>query len=58
MKVSVEKLEGSKVVLTIEAPSSVVDESLDKAYKSVVRRVNIPGFRRGKAEVHRRALLR
>ncbi|MGI6631805.1 MAG: trigger factor [Bacillota bacterium] len=49
MKVSVEKLEGSKVVLTIEAPSSVVDESLDKAYKSVVRRVNIPGFRRGKA---------
>ena len=55
MKVSVE-LEGSKVVLTIEAPSSVVDESLDKAYKSVVRRLT-SGFRRGKSRVHRRALL-
>lgn len=49
MKVSAEKLEGSKVVLTVEAPSSVVDESLDKAYKSVVKRINVPGFRRGKA---------
>lgn len=49
MKVTAEKIEGSKVVLTIEAPASVVDEALDKAYKSVVKRVNVPGFRRGKA---------
>lgn len=49
MKVTSEKIEGSRVVLTIEAPASVVDEALDKAYKSVVKRVNVPGFRRGKA---------
>ncbi len=49
MKVSVEKIEGSRVVLTIETPASVVDEALDKAYKSVVKRINVPGFRRGKA---------
>ncbi len=49
VKVSVEKLEGSKVALTVEAPASVVDTALDKAYKSVVKRVNVPGFRRGKA---------
>lgn len=52
MKVSAEKLEGSRVVLTIEAPASVVDEALDRAYKSVVKRVNVPGFRRGKAPRH------
>lgn len=49
MKVNAEKIEGSRVVLTIETPASVVDEALDKAYKSVVKRVNVPGFRRGKA---------
>ncbi|MGE5580553.1 MAG: trigger factor [Bacillota bacterium] len=49
MKVSAEKIDGSKVVLTVEAPASVVDEALEKAYKSVVKRVNVPGFRRGKA---------
>jgi len=49
VKVSVEKLEGSKVALTVEAPASVVDTAMDKAYKSVVKRVNVPGFRRGKA---------
>lgn len=49
VKVSAEKIDGSKVVLTVEAPASVVDEALEKAYKSVVKRVNVPGFRRGKA---------
>lgn len=49
MKVTAEKIEGSRVVLTIEAPASVVDEALDKAYRRVVKRVNVPGFRRGKA---------
>ncbi len=49
MKVSAEKVSGSKVVLTVEAPTNVVDEALEKAYKSVVKRVNVPGFRRGKA---------
>ncbi|MGI6644047.1 MAG: trigger factor [Bacillota bacterium] len=52
MKVNVVKKEGSRVTLEVEAPASVVDEAYGKAYKSVVRRVNIPGFRRGKAPRH------
>lgn len=52
VKVNVDKLEGSKVSLSVEAPASVVDESLDKAYRTVVKRVNVPGFRRGKAPRH------
>jgi trigger factor len=49
VKVNVDKLERSKVSLSVEAPASVVDAALDKAYKTVVKRVNVPGFRRGKA---------
>ncbi len=51
MQVSVKK-EGSKVSLEIEAPADVVEEAYQKAYKSIVRRVNIPGFRRGKAPLY------
>lgn len=52
VKMNVDKLEGSKVSLSVESPASVVDEALDKAYKTVVRRINVPGFRRGKAPRH------
>ena len=49
MKVTTERIEGSKVRLDVESPKEVVEEALDNAYKKVVKRVNIPGFRRGKA---------
>lgn len=49
MKVSTEKLEGSRVALAVEAPEAVVQDSLQKAFRSAVRRVTIPGFRKGKA---------
>ncbi|MBP8613901.1 MAG: trigger factor [Firmicutes bacterium] len=49
MKVTTEKIEGSRVRLDVESPKEVVEEALDSAYKKVVKRVNIPGFRRGKA---------
>lgn len=52
MKVSVEKKEGSIVSLEVEAPSEVTDEALNKAYKSMVKRVTVPGFRKGKAPRH------
>lgn len=48
MKVSTEKLEGSRVALAVEAPEDVVEESLRNAYRSVVKRVTVPGFRKGK----------
>jgi len=52
VKVSVEKMEGSMVSLEVEAPAEVVEEALEKAYRSLVKRVTVPGFRRGKAPRH------
>ena len=49
MKVTTEKLEGSRIALEVECPSDVVEEALKSAYRRLVRRVTIPGFRRGKA---------
>lgn len=49
MKVTAEELKKNRVELTIEVPEEKFEESLQKAYKIVVKKVNIPGFRRGKA---------
>lgn len=49
MKVTAEKLEGSRVSLEVEAPETVVNQAVEKAFKSLVKRYNVPGFRRGKA---------
>ncbi|MFC4320983.1 trigger factor [Litchfieldia salsa] len=43
-----EKLEGNQGVLTIEVDAEKVNEGLDAAFKKVVTKVNIPGFRKGK----------
>lgn len=48
MKVTTEKLSNSKVQLTIEIPEEQFEESLERAYKIVVKKVNVPGFRKGK----------
>ncbi len=52
MKASILKKEGSTVTLEVEAPATVVEEAYNKAYRQVVNRVNIPGFRKGKAPRH------
>ena len=49
MKVSTEKIEGSQVVLTIEADETEMEKSLEKAYRRLAARTNVPGFRKGKA---------
>ncbi|MBP5252739.1 MAG: trigger factor family protein, partial [Lachnospiraceae bacterium] len=49
MSVSVEKLEGSKVKLTIEVAAEEFDKALVKAYNKEKGRISIPGFRKGKA---------
>lgn len=43
-----EKLEGNQGVLTIEVDAAKVNEALDTAFKKVVGKVNVPGFRKGK----------
>ncbi len=49
MKVTNEKTENSQAFLTIEVDSAEVEESLDKAYRRLVQRTRVPGFRKGKA---------
>ena len=49
MNVTVEKLEKSMAKLTIEVSAEDFDKAIDKVYLRERKRVNIPGFRRGKA---------
>ena len=49
MKVSAEKIENQKVVLTIEVVAAELDKAEERACKRSASQVNIPGFRKGKA---------
>ncbi|MEH6947828.1 trigger factor [Bacillus sp. JJ634] len=48
MSVKWEKQEGNVGVLTVEVDAATVNAGLDKAFKKVVKQVNVPGFRKGK----------
>ncbi|MFO7951953.1 MAG: trigger factor [Bacillota bacterium] len=43
-----EKVEDNKIKLEIEVDAAEVDSALEKAYRKVVKKVNLPGFRKGK----------
>ena len=49
MKVSREDTAPRQVVLTVELDDSDLEPSLERSYRRVVNRVQIPGFRKGKA---------
>ena len=49
MKVSVEKLPTSEAVLDIELSWDELEKASDKAYRKLVQKVDVHGFRRGKA---------
>ena len=49
MKVSVEKLPTSEAVLEVDIPWDEVEKASDKAYRKLVQKVDVQGFRRGKA---------
>ncbi|GAC1319952.1 MAG: trigger factor [Chloroflexota bacterium] len=49
MNVEVTKLPESRVALKIELSPVEVDQALERTYKQLVQRVNVPGFRKGKA---------
>jgi len=49
VKVTNEKVENSQAFLTIEMEPAEVEESLEKSYHRLVKKANIPGFRKGKA---------
>lgn len=49
MKISTEQREPREAVLTVELDNADVEPYLDQAYRRAVRRLSIPGFRKGKA---------
>jgi trigger factor len=49
MKVSTEPIEKSQVTLNIEMEPVEIDKYMQKAYNRLVKRVSVPGFRKGKA---------
>lgn len=49
MKVTSSEIEGSQVVLEMEIEAERLDKAMDRAYRRLASRVNVPGFRRGKA---------
>ena len=49
MKVSVEKKPNSEAVLNVDVTWDEMEKASDKAYRKLVKQVDIQGFRRGKA---------
>jgi trigger factor len=49
VKVSVEKLPGSEAVLNVDITWDELEKASNKAYRKLVQKVDIQGFRRGKA---------
>ena len=49
MKVSVEKLPSSEALVEVDFSWDEVEKASDKAYRKLVQKVDVPGFRRGKA---------
>jgi len=49
MKVSVEKKDNNMAVLTIEVGDSAFEKACQQAYLKLRSRINVPGFRKGKA---------
>jgi len=49
VKVTRDKTENSQVFLTIEMEPAEVEAALQKSYSRLVKKANVPGFRKGKA---------
>lgn len=49
MSLQVEKLDGGMAKLTIEVPAEELEKAIETAYQKNKNRINIPGFRKGKA---------
>lgn len=49
MKVTTETLEDSQIALNIEAEANELNKAMDDAYRRLVNKVSVPGFRKGKA---------
>ncbi|MCJ7510303.1 MAG: trigger factor [Dehalococcoidia bacterium] len=52
MKVSSERIPESQVVLEIEVEPERLERSLERAYRRLAQKAEVPGFRKGKAPPH------
>ncbi|MDO8885874.1 trigger factor [Candidatus Oleimmundimicrobium sp.] len=52
MKAEVEKLEKSKVLLKVEVPKEDIERAIKEAYKVISKKINVPGFRKGKVPLN------
>ena len=48
MKATAEKIEKNTVMLEVEVEQDQFSKAVEKAYKNIVKKVNVPGFRKGK----------
>lgn len=48
METKVKKLKENNIELTVSVDSATFNESITRAYKSIAKKVSIPGFRKGK----------
>ena len=48
MKANAERIEKNTVQLDIELEAEQLDKAIDKAYRRLVQKYNVPGFRKGK----------
>jgi len=49
VKVATQEIENRQVVLDIQVEDERVEKAVDQAYRRIVQRINVPGFRKGKA---------
>jgi trigger factor len=49
VKVATQEIENRQVVLDIVVEDEQVEKAVDQAYRRIVQRLNVPGFRKGKA---------
>jgi trigger factor len=47
VKYDIEKLQGSRIKVNVEVDAREREESLERAYKSLIKRYQVPGFRKG-----------
>ncbi len=43
-----ERIQKNQVALEVEVDEARLEQALDQAYRKVVKKINIPGFRKGK----------
>jgi len=52
MKANAERIEKNTVLLEVEVDAELFSQAVNKAYRKIVKNVNVPGFRKGKTPRH------